>query len=94
MVIQMNPLHHPKPHARSFPQAHEIRQGDVGLEVQREGQYLSFFEGQHFESFEFGDFHLDLFVHGPADAFGEGEDIAGEDGFQQLELLGVVAFQF
>ena len=88
-----NPLHHPKPHAGSFAQSDVVGQGDIGFEVEGEGQHVPAFEGQGFDGFYVGDFNFDGFFHEPAYAFGEGQDVAGEDALEQFDLLSRVFAQ-
>lgn len=89
-----DPHHHPKPHASSLPQADEIRQGYISAEVEGKSEYVAFFEGEWFDGFYFSDLGDDFIFDAPVDAFGEAEDVAGEDRVEQADLFGFVMFQF
>lgn len=89
-----HPLHHPKPDAGAFSEADVVGQGDVALEVEGEGEEFLFFEGQGFDVFESGDAEVYGLFDEPADAFCEGEDVAGEDAFQQAGLFGGLVVEF
>ena len=88
--------HLPKPHAHALAQPDVVGQADVGGEFQGEAAGFALFEVDPAFFGELGDAYFDGFLHVPADAGGQGEEVAFEEVFQELQachlgLEGLVA---
>lgn len=84
-----HPPQTPKPNTPPFPQPHKIRQASIAAEIYGEGQLLMLFEGEPSGAVDAGDGQFELMLGVPADAFGEGQEVAREQLFEVLD-----AFQF
>lgn len=81
------PPHRPKPFPACGAQPNKVGQGDIGLELHREGQHLDVLEADPFLLQVLGDLHLEALVEFPAHAAGKGEDMRRQDVFQEGEAF-------
>ena len=88
-----HPLHHAEAYACAFAQADEWWQGGVGLEQEGEGEQVLAFVFEEFGFVDFADVDFEALFEAPLEAFGEGEDVACQDAFQQAGLGREVAFE-
>ena len=80
--------HHSKSHTCAFAESGVFGQGDIGGEVEGKGEDFDVFIAEPF-FFEFaGDAHFEAFGDVPADAGGEGDDMGGEEAFEEGVLFG------
>jgi len=79
---------HPIPHARRFAQSNKIRQRHIALKIKGKSQHFDAFLVYPLAFDQVGDFDLEAFGHFPAYTAGEGDDMRGQQAFQERALLG------
>lgn len=81
------PPHLPKPQTHPLPNRHKRRKNQIRFNPHIERQRFDAFVLNGLGAQDFGDLHLEAFLNAVVNAFGEGDDVAAEDSFQDGEAF-------
>ena len=83
-------MHPPKPQTHPLPQPHKRWKNQIRFNPHIEGQRFDAFVLESAAAEDFGNLHVEAFGDAVVNAFGERDDVAGEDSFQNVHTFGQV----